>query len=232
MSPESEVRQFLQVRGRSLMAIVLVPDPPLDHWLAALDAQVARSAGFFDDKPVLLDLTRLARGEHDVPALFEALASRGITVIGTEGTHATLPEPEIVIRPLRSNGKASRPVAMPEEKKAAPPPPLGSMLVEQPVRSGQSVVADAADVTVIGAIASGAEVVAGGSIHVYGPLRGRAVAGLSGRTDARIFCRQLDAELVAINGVYMTAEQMPRALRGKPVQIRLDGEAIVITPLE
>jgi septum site-determining protein MinC len=236
VSPESEVRQFLAVRGRSLMAIVLAPEQPLDSWLAALDAQVARSAAFFDGKPVLLDLVRLPPADREIRALLAALAARGITVIGTEGLSAALSEDTITIRPLRASGKSARPVALLEEpvRVVQPPtlPPASSLLLDQSVRSGQSIVAEQTDVTILGAVASGAEVIAGGFVHVYGALRGRAIAGLSGRADARIFCRQLDAELVAINGVYMTAEQMPREMRGRAAQIRLDGESILITPLD
>ena len=79
-------------------------------------------------------------------------------------------------------------------------------MIEQPVRSGQSVVFEKGDVTIVGSVASGAEVMAGGSIHVYGTLRGRAVAGSRGNRRARIFCRRLEAELLAIDGLYRTAD--------------------------
>jgi septum site-determining protein MinC len=81
-------------------------------------------------------------------------------------------------------------------------------------------------VTVVGSVASGAEIVAGGSIHIYGTLRGRAMAGTTGNASARIFCRKLEAELIAIDGFYKTAEDMEPNLRGKAVQIWLEGEAI------
>ena len=93
------------------------------------------------------------------------------------------------------------------------------------MRSGQSVVFEKGDVSIVGSIASGAEVIAGGSIHVYGALRGRAIAGLGGNQRARIFCRKLEAELLAIDGVYRTADDMDAALRGKPVQAWLGGGA-------
>jgi septum site-determining protein MinC len=101
-----------------------------------------------------------------------------------------------------------------------------SIVVSQPVRSGQSLFFPEGDVTIVGSVASGAEVVAGGSIHIYGALRGRAMAGTMGNSAARIFCRKLEAELIAIDGFYKTAEDLEPGLRGKPVQIWLDGEAI------
>jgi septum site-determining protein MinC len=99
------------------------------------------------------------------------------------------------------------------------------------VRSGQSVVFPKGDVTVIGSVASGAEVLAGGSVHIYGTLRGRAIAGAVGRSNARIFCRRFEAELVSIDGFYKTADQMDPALRGRAVEVGLVGDSIVIAPL-
>ena len=101
-----------------------------------------------------------------------------------------------------------------------------SLVVSRPVRSGQSIFFPEGDVTIIGSVASGAEIVAGGSIHVYGPLRGRAMAGTTGNASARIFCRKLEAELIAIDGFYKTADDMEPELRGKPRQVWLEGEII------
>jgi septum site-determining protein MinC len=106
------------------------------------------------------------------------------------------------------------------------------LVIEQPVRSGQSVIYPKGDVTVIGSVASGAEVFAGGSIHVYGTLRGRVVAGFNGNPRARVFCRRLEAELVAIDGVYRTADDMDPSLRGRAVQAWLDGGTVVMAALD
>jgi septum site-determining protein MinC len=84
---------------------------------------------------------------------------------------------------------------------------------------------------VLGAVSSGAEVIAGGSVHIYGALRGRAIAGFTGRSEARIFCRRLDAELLAIDGVYRTAEDLDPALRLKPAQAWLEDERLRVGPL-
>jgi septum site-determining protein MinC len=87
------------------------------------------------------------------------------------------------------------------------------------------------DVTVLGSVGSGAEIVAGGSIHVYGTLRGRVMAGVNGNPSARIYCQRIEAELLAINGYYRTVEELEANLRSKPVQALLDGEVIRIMPL-
>ncbi len=107
-----------------------------------------------------------------------------------------------------------------------------SLLIESPVRSGQSVIFPNGDVTVLGSVASGAEVVAGGSIHVYGALRGRAMAGSMGNARARIFCSKNEAELVSIDGYYRTAEEMDASLRSRPAQCWLEDRVLAIAALD
>lgn len=106
-----------------------------------------------------------------------------------------------------------------------------ALTVTQPVRSGQRVYAHGSDLVVATSISPGAELLADGHIHVYGALRGRALAGVSGNAEARIFCRSLEAELVSIAGYWRVREDLPDALIGKPVQIALDGERLTIEPL-
>ena len=121
------------------------------------------------------------------------------------------------------------PAAMP-----APAPSAGrpaSLLHDKPVRSGQSVVFPDGDVTILGSVASGSEVVAGGSIHIYGTLRGRAIAGSTGNSAARIFCNKLEAELIAIDGLYRTADEMDPQYRSRPVQAWLEGETMTMAAL-
>ncbi len=106
-----------------------------------------------------------------------------------------------------------------------------SIVVTEPVRSGQSILHPEGDVTVIGSVSSGAEIIAGGSIHVYGALRGRALAGVAGKDCARIFCSRLDAELVSINGLYKVAEDFDAAFRNAPAQIRFENETLIFEEL-
>ena len=122
-------------------------------------------------------------------------------------------------------------VAQVEPEKPEVKPPPSSLLLDSPVRSGQSVVFPDGDVTVLGSVGSGAEIVAGGSIHVYGTLRGRAMAGVNGNPAARIYCQKIEAELLAIDGFYQTAEELDPALRNRPAQAWLDGNVMRITPL-
>ncbi len=100
------------------------------------------------------------------------------------------------------------------------------------MRSGQTIYHPYGDVVVLGSVGSGAEIVAGGSIHIYGALRGRAMAGANGNAKARIFCRKIEAELLAIGGYYRTADDLEEDLRNRPIQAWLDGETMVIAALE
>jgi septum site-determining protein MinC len=219
------------------MALVLAPEIPLQDWMRALDAQIERSPSFFNNRPVVLDLAMVPADLPNVEDLLRQLEERGIRIIGTEGAHPSWKGIETWGRPLPSGGRPTRDVTVPDEAPAQPAPDsagaeASSLLVEQPVRSGQSVVFERGDVTVLGSVASGAEVIAGGSVHVYGTLRGRAIAGFTGNTRARIFCRRLDAELLAIDGVYQTADDMDATLRGRAVQAWLDGGAMRMTALD
>jgi len=114
-----------------------------------------------------------------------------------------------------TNSSTATPKAVTEQ------PKLPAKMITDPVRSGQQVYAENSDLIVLAPVSSGAELIADGCIHIYGALRGRAIAGATGNPQARIFCKKLEADLVAIAGVYMVAEQMPSKLQGKSVQIRL-----------
>jgi septum site-determining protein MinC len=107
----------------------------------------------------------------------------------------------------------------------------GTLMIKAPIRSGQAIMHAHGDVIVLGSVASGSEIVAAGSIHVYGTLRGRASAGALGNTSARIFCRRNEAELLSVDGWYITAEEMEGVSRGKPVQAFLDGDGLRVETL-
>jgi septum site-determining protein MinC len=116
--------------------------------------------------------------------------------------------------------------------RTAEAPARAALVIDSSVRSGQTIEFPEGDVTVIGSVGSGAEIIAGGSIHVYGTLRGRAIAGATGDQSARIFCQDLDAELLSIDGRYRVADNFDQKLRGRPVQARLDGLRMALIPLE
>lgn len=236
----------IRLKGRSFLALALTPELPFEDWLARLDDLAARSAGFFLRRPVVLDVDGLKIDRTQLRELVSQLAARNVRVMGIEGARpsmlgADLPPPMSDGRPASDfeapTGDEANAAETPDEaendayESTAPSEPqapktVPSMVVTQPVRSGQSLYFPEGDVTVVGSVASGAEVVAGGSIHIYGSLRGRAMAGTTGNAHARIFCSKLEAELIAIDGFYKTAEDMEPGLRGKAVQIWLEGETI------
>ena len=220
--------QPVRLRGRSYVAFVFAPAVPIIDWLTEVDATVARSPGFFVGKPIVLDLSAVELSRAAIAHLLVSLEKKNIRVLGIEGVDATLLTP--TMPPLLTGGRhcaVREPV--PEKPEVKPPPT--SLLLDSPVRSGQSVVFPDGDVTILGSVGSGAEIVAGGSIHVYGTLRGRAMAGVNGNSAARIYCQKIEAELLAIDGYYQTAEELDAALRNRPAQAWLEGSMMRVTPL-
>ena len=221
-------RQLVRMRGRSYVAFVFCPVVPIAGWLEEIDATLARSPGFFVGKPVVLDLSAVDLSQTAIAHLVTSLEQRNIRVLGIEGVdaaHLTTSMP-----PLLTGGRQCV-LTQHEPKKSEPKLKPMSLLLESPVRSGQSVVFTEGDVTVLGSVGSGAEIVAGGSIHIYGTLRGRAMAGVNGNSAARIYCQKIEAELLAIDGYYQTAEEIDATLRNRPAQAWLDGDTMKITPL-
>ena len=134
-----------------------------------------------------------------------------------------------------ASSPAPPPAAAPRAQAATPPaaePAAPGLVQTAPVRSGQQLYAENRDLTVMSQVGAGAEVIADGSIHIYGPLRGRALAGAQGNATARIFCRAFHAELVAVAGHYKVLEDIPKELHGKPVQVWLDNEELKIAALD
>lgn len=286
----------IRFRARSFVAFTLTPEAPIADWLEGLDHWIANSPGYFNGRPVVLDLNILQPGPEEIGALVGVLGSRGIRVYAVELEGAELgPElPPLLAGAKEATaegllGRAARKAraeeleAAAEEQaqvtqetiqEAAPAeapqiemsgdepvdpelarleavriepaqaasagqgaesvraePSAGTLMIKAPIRSGQSVFHPHGDVIVLGSVASGSEIVAGGSIHVYGTLRGRAIAGSEGNISARIFCRKNEAELLAVDGWYTTAEEMEGVSRGKAVQAFLDNDALCVVPL-
>jgi septum site-determining protein MinC len=221
-------RQLVRMRGRSYVAFVFCPVVPIAGWLDEIDATLARSPGFFVGKPVVLDLSAVDLSQTAIAHLLTSLEQRNIRVLGIEGVDSA--RLTTSMPPLLTGGRQCV-LAQNEPKTPEPKPKPTSLLLESPVRSGQSVVFTEGDVTVLGSVGSGAEIVAGGSIHIYGTLRGRAMAGVNGNSAARIYCQKIEAELLAIDGYYQTAEEIDATLRNRPAQAWLEGDIMKITPL-
>jgi len=236
----------VQIRGRYFTAIALHLTGPADRdFLAALDDRLRQTPLFFENAPLVLDLEK-AQGlesERDLALLAREMRARRLSVFGIQnGTAeqaAAAAAAGLISLPGGRNvplDRVSRPEpaaprqAAPEVEKEAPPP--ATRLIDQPVRSGQTVFADRGDLIIMGPVSSGAEIIAAGNIHVYGRLRGRALAGVNGDTSARIFCHSLDAELLAIAGLYRTSENLGPDIPREHVQVCLEGEKLRVLPLK
>ncbi len=228
----------------------------LDALRQALAARVAEAPGLFDNDPLVVDLSPLR--EADAPIDFEALlaclrehrlqpiAVQGGSVAQVAAAQAAglaealdaappsapVPKPPVVneaVREVVREVEVLREVEVVREVPAAAP---ATLVVDKPLRSGQRVYARG-DLVVLAVVSFGAEVIADGHIHVYAPLRGRAIAGARGNTEARIFSTCLEPQLLSIAGIYRTTEtELPPEVLAKPAMVRLEGEKLRIEPLK
>ena len=228
-------RQSLKFRARTYTAFVFTPRAPIADWLMDLDATLERSKSFFTGHAVALDLSAVHLSPNGIAHLVAGLEERNIRVLGIEGVE---PIEGIGLPPILRGGRGTQDldVREPEPAPAAESPPRAreqpsSLLIEEPVRSGQSVAFVDGDVTILGSVGSGAEIIAGGSIHIYGTLRGQAMAGVTGNRRARIFCHRFEAELLAIGSYYKTADEIDDNMRSGPIQAWLDGNTLKISAM-
>lgn len=228
---------LLELRSAALTLIaVVLKTTDLDALAGELEQRASVMPGLFDDEPVAIDLSRVR--DEDAPIDFAALlallrrhrmvplAVRG----GSETQVIDAMAAGLVVAP--EGVRVPREAAITErivEVQIPPPPPL---VVERPLRSGQQVYAQGRDLIVLALVSHGAEVIADGHVHVYAPLRGRAIAGAKGNREARIFTTALQAQLLAIAGVYRTTDDLPAAVAGRPAMARLVGERLQIEPIE
>ncbi|TDK33519.1 septum site-determining protein MinC [Luteimonas terrae] len=219
-------------------------------------SRVARAPKLFDRAAVILDFGGLAElpDTTTAQALIDALRDAGALPVALAwGSTANAELAEALDLPVLSKFRAQyenadavavpaparaapapEPAAAPPAAKSAPAPANAEpgLIQAVPVRSGQQLYAQNRDLTVLSSVGAGAEVIADGSIHIYGPLRGRALAGAQGSATARIFCRSFHAELVAVAGHYKVLEDIPRELHGKAVQVWLEHDELKIAALE
>ncbi|MGB9042503.1 MAG: septum site-determining protein MinC [Pseudolabrys sp.] len=224
---------------RSYMAMVLTPKPPIVEWVAEIEQKIKSAAHLFIGPPVVLDLAAVKLSQSAIAHLVAQLDERGVRVMGLENADAASTGTGVppLVRSSRGIGASVDLAQSPSPTPAPAPAPeprrgVATLLVDKPVRSGQTIFFPDGDVTVLGSVGSGAELIAGGSIHVYGTLRGRVMAGSNGNTRARIFCSKAEAELLAIDGHYLTADMMDKGLRDRAVQAWLDGNAVRVAALD
>ena len=241
--------------GQVGIACVRVRRPDAAALCEELERRVRAAPQLFSRAAVVLDLSHLLNLPDDgtVDALLEAIRSAGMLPVGLAyGTSATEALAQRMGLPLIAKFRAAYEPAdggsiappTPTAAPVAPPAPVREPVLSQPetavgaqrhdgtVRSGQQIYARDRDLIVVGTVANAAEVIADGSIHVYGSLKGRAMAGAQGDTKARIFISDFRAELVAIAGHYRVFEQIPKDLEGQSVQCWLGGEKLLIATLK
>ena len=204
----------------------MLRDSEFEH---ELERQIGRSPRFFQNAPVVLDLRGVENFTEadDFERVKDKLRALTLTMVGVQNAQPAQ------LEAAAAAGLASfAPNASTQPRAAgptAPPPASKARLVTEPVRSGTQIYARGSDLIVTAAVSPGAELVADGNIHVYGALRGRALAGANGDSTARIFCTRLEAELVSIAGRYLVSEQLPSDTRSFPVQIALVDDQLTIT---
>jgi len=222
-----------QIRGTSFTLLALkVIDPRDPEFFARLAKTLALAPGFYRNAPIILDLAALVRDDPiDLTTFCAQLRELALVPVGIQGATADWERRALTAGlAVFPAGRSADPASV--RGRAAPlPRPSTARLVTEPVRSGQQVYATESDLIVTAPVSRGAELLADGNIHVYGPLRGRALAGMGGDRSTRIFCRHFDADLISIAGFYMVSEQMDAQFIGKPVQISLAGERLIFEPL-
>lgn len=248
MSVESTgaVRPSFDLKSAQLPVLsVVLRGTDMQALVQDLKQRLADDPDFFDNDPVLIDLSQVNDAEEDIdfPALIDALRAHRTMPVAVRGGN------EAQMAAAHALGLTAAPDVMPSRRAEpevheiirevevvheveVPAPLADAVIVDKPLRSGQRVYAKGTDIVVLDIVSYGAEVIADGNVHVYAPLRGRAVAGASGNTNARIFSTCMEAQLLSIAGIYRTIEtDLPKEVAGKPAKVRLEGEKIIIEPV-
>ncbi len=231
----------VEIKGSAVtLPIVRLLDTDMAAVTTQLQQKVEQAPDFFRGAPVVVDLSLLPEGaEVDLEPLVKTLRRLEMIPVGLRGGSEALRKTALSLhlasladtaiaeaRPARSEPKPSS--VQPPASAAPPPAAAHAMLITQPVRSGQRVYAKGTDLIVLASVGYGAEIMADGHIHVYNTLRGRALAGVRGDRECRIFCRDMQAELVSIAGHYRISDDLDEAVRGKSVQIYMRDTSLII----
>ena len=243
---------FFELRSGSVDSLLfVVKTTDLDALKSELTRRFEATPEFFSGDVVAIDVRRLGEDERvplaDIARLLDSVRMRTLGVVAAPhqagwAADAGLPlleardrrtsavKPEEQQAQAQQSGEAER-AAEAAEAPSTPATAAGTLVIDKPLRSGQQIYAKG-DLIVLAVVSNGAEIIAEGNIHIYAPLRGRALAGVHGNHGARIFCTCLEPELISIAGIYRTTENpLPAEVLGKSVQIRLADEKLIIEPL-
>lgn len=230
--------ETVEIKGEmTLLSVLQVISPVLDQVRKGLQQKRDSLPQLFEKSPLIVDCAALGESCQtlDLRALHQVVVELGFIPVGIRN----IPEPCVtlavqagwaILRPGRTSSttttRIERPVVRTPEVL-----PNRVEVIDRPVRSGQQVYFPDSDIVILQHTSAGSEILAGGSVHVYGSLRGRVLAGIQGDRSARIFCQKLEAELVAIAGNYRLLDDIDTNLRGQPAMVWLDGEKLRITPM-
>jgi len=241
-----------QLKGSTITVVVLDIYRYLpDSFSTQLEQKILQAPQFFANSPVLINVGKLANDGSpvDFRLLIKQCSELGLQPVGFKGASdefasaiadtglASLPDSSASVRAVSFEAPEPATQADPEvqveiktvvQEKVVQRP---SKVITRPVRSGQQVYAEGADLIVLSQVSEGAEVLADGNIHVYGALRGRALAGVYGDTEARIFCQQMDAELVSVAGNFLLSESLDESIRKQSAQVYLQDDTLKVIPL-
>ena len=250
-----KVEKKMKLKGEmSMLNALYVNDLDLEKLLTELENKRDEAPQFFMQSPIIVDCAELGEDTKDLDftLLRNRLLELGFIPVGVRNapesigaslnksgwavmrsTQDSAPKKEGSKQVSEETDEATADESQAEETNSEQQAPaeISSVTVDRPVRSGQQIYAASADMTVLAPTSAGSEVMADGSIHVYGAIRGRVLAGARGNTSARIFCQSLQAELIAIAGRYQLLDESDTELKGKPAMIYLDGEKLIIEPL-
>ncbi len=247
--------QALELKGEmSLLSVLLLSVTDMDAIQTALEAKRESAHQLLDRSPVIVDCQKIAEqaGELDFACLKTLIGETGLIPVGIRN----LPETREAMAAeagwallRQGSGRSRAPAVTVKDEPAAENQqhpeksatelkggcrevePVRLRVIERPVRSGQQVYCPEGDIVVMQQTSAGSELLAGGSVHVYGALRGRVLAGVQGDKSARIFCQQLEAELISIAGRYRLLDDIEDDVKGQAVMVQLDGEKLKITPI-
>ena len=254
----SLTRQPIEIKISTVVAVtVVLNEASLPALEVALEKLTGGSSDFFDDEFAIIDVEMIAQEKLDWSGIIALFKSSGLNAVGVrnapESEHTAIralglsidvvgrakPAAEVSevtnlqvpeTAPAEAAPSEATPIAT---ATAASAPHIPAMLIDTPVRAGQRIYARGCDLIITASVNNGAEVIADGSIHIYAPLRGRALAGARGNTDARIFAMSMQAELVSIAGIYRTFDNgFPELSKGCPVQVKLIGDRIEVSAVK
>jgi len=236
--PSLDLSAFDMKAGQFTLPTLLIRTDDADALDQFLVQQVAKLPHFFEQAPLVIDLSQFPSDQplDCFPMIVGMIRGHGMVPVGVRGASQEQREQarllELAIMPrLRTSQAQKTDPATPPVAAAVTEQHRNPLVVDEPVRSGQRIYAKGCDLVLLAGVSSGAEVMADGSIHAYGPVRGRMLAGVRDNTAARIFCRDMAAELVAIAGRYRVNEDLPKRHLGRSVQISLQENALQFASL-